>query len=293
MTATILLTGANGRTGRAVLKSLVASNFDVKVFVRNPAYEEDLRALGAAACALGDLSDTRSLHRAVEGCAKFLHIGPPMHADEFLITQALIDAAQAAGAGHFIYYSVMHPLSREIRHHRLKLDAEEYLIRSGMAHTILQPSRYMQHLELIWPTVMRDGVHAMPFSTEQKFSVVDLQDLADACAVVAADDRYEFGTYELAGPEALSQNDMASILSEVTGRQVKARAVSFDEMREAARKKGLSEDRIEQMEIMNRHYDAHGFRSNPQALQMIIGRPANSFRNYVKRLTTQFSGRER
>ncbi len=50
---------------------------------------------------------------------------------------------------------------REVRHNRLKLDAEEVLIESGLPYTIVQPMRYMQHLALIWHKVLghsRDAI---------------------------------------------------------------------------------------------------------------------------------------
>lgn len=290
MNKPLLLTGANGRTGRAVLQAMVHAKIAVRAFIRDAAQADDLMALGASEHAVGDLTDRASLRRAVEGAGKVLHIGPPMHEDEFAITRDLIDCAKESGVSHFIYYSVMHPLARSIRHHSLKLDAEEYLINSGIAHTILQPSRYMQHLEPLWRAVIDQGEHAMPFDVDQKFSVVDLFDLAAACAVVAGSDKFAFGTYELAGPQALSQTDMARILSEELGRPVAARKVEVEQMQGKARKAGASDDRIAQITLMNQHYDAHGFRSNAQVLQFILGRPATSYRSYVKRLIREKGG---
>ena len=277
MSGTLLLTGANGRTGRAVLTSLVHAKIPVRVLVRDAAQAPELLRLGAKEHVVGDLEDHAELNEAVAGTSKVLHIGPPMHLGEFDTTKALVDHAKAHGVGQFIYYSVMHPLARAIRHHSLKLDAEEYLIDSGVPYVILQPSRYMQHLETIWAKVQETGAHAMPFSTEQV-------DLADACAVVAGTDRFMYGTYELAGPEALSQNEMAAIISDVLGKPIEAQAVSIDQMRERALSAGASEDRVEQMTIMNTHYDAHGFRSNAEVLQLILGRPATTFKAYVERL---------
>jgi uncharacterized protein YbjT (DUF2867 family) len=283
----LLLTGANGRTGRAIIASLARAGIAVRAFIRDEAQAAGLMALGASEYVVGDMADAASLKAAARGAAKILHVGPPMHPVELEFMDAVIDAARTNDVGHVIYYSVMHPLSRAIRHHRLKLDAEERLIDSGLAHTILQPSRYMQHLEPIWPIVVKDGVHAMPFSIERRFSVVDLRDLADACAVVAGTDAYQFGTYELAGPEALSQQDMAGMIAEVIGRPVQARAVPIAEMLEKASKAGANEDRLEQMEIMNSHYDRHGFRSNAVTLEHMLGRPATRFRDYVNRLARE------
>jgi uncharacterized protein YbjT (DUF2867 family) len=120
----------------------------------------------------------------------------------------------------------------------------------------------MQHLAAIWNEVVSTGVHAMPFGIEQKFNVADLADLAEAAAVAACSDDYDYGTFELAGPEALSQIDMARIIGEVIGKPVRAQAAPMSEVAAKARAAGASDDRIEQMTAMNAHYDRYGFRGN-------------------------------
>ena len=144
----------------------------------------------------------------------------------------------------------------------------------------------MQHLVPLWKTVLDEGVHSMPFSADKKFNVVDLEDLAEASAIVATEPGHEFAIYELAGPEALSQNDMAAVISDVIGKPVKAKALPFDVMEANARKKGADDDRVEQMLIMNRHYDTHGFRGNSNVLEMVLGRKPRTYRDYVKRLAS-------
>lgn len=280
----ILLSAANGRTGRRVLEALVGAGADVRVFLRKAEQWPTLQALGAREYALGDMEDGASVDAAVAGCDRVLHIGPPMHPQELDITRRFLDAALARGCSRFIYYSVMHPLLRAIRHHRLKLDAEQMLVESGLPFTIVQPSRYMQHLENIWASVRETGVHAMPFSTTQRFSVADLKDLAEATAVVATADGHDYASYELAGPEALSQEDMAATIGRLLGRQVRAEAQSLELMAEKARAKGASDDRVAQMRSMNAHYDAHGFHGNPNVLRWLLGRPPTTFDSYVRRL---------
>jgi uncharacterized protein YbjT (DUF2867 family) len=285
--ARILVTGANGRTGRAVVSALNELGLQVCAFIRKSQQETELKAIGAAECAIGDMKDTNSIEAAVSDCDKIVHIGPPMHPNEVEMTKNFIQAAAEAKIGHFVYYSVMHPLRRDVRHHRLKLDAEEVLIESGLPYTILQPMRYMQHLEGIWTKVKDSGVHAMPFNTDVRFNVVDLLDLAHATAIVCAEDGHHYATYELAGPEALNQRDMAEILSQELYRPVEAKAMSIERLKENARSKQLSDERIEQMTIMNQHYDQHGFLGNPNVLTFLIKKKPTTFRQYVQRLIKQ------
>ena len=210
-----------------------------------------------------------------------------MHPNKVEITSRFIDSALSHGVSRFVYYSVMHPLRRTVRHHRLKLDAEEALIESGLPYTIVQPMRYMQHLALIWNKVLETGIHAMPFNIDVRFNVADLRDLAEATAIVATSPGHLYATYELAGPEALSQRNMAAVISRVLGREIPAAALSLEELEKNARAAGASEDRITQMLTMNKHYDQYEFRGNPNALRWILGREPSTFQDYVIRLAAR------
>ena len=284
---TTLLTAANGKTGRAVLKALANRGADVKVFLRDEAQWPALNELGASSFAVGDMEDAATIEAAMESCDGIIHIGPPMHPNEVEITRRFIDAAKAHDLARFVYYSVMHPLRRAVRHHRLKLDAEEELIESGLPYTIVQPIRYMQHLAMIWKKVLDTGVHNMPFSVDVKFNVADLRDLAEATAIVATEPGHLYITYELAGPEALSQRDMAAVISRVLGRVIRAEALSLEQVEKNARAAGAGDDRVTQMLTMNDHYDRFGFRGNPNVLRWILGREPNTYENYVKRLASR------
>ena len=281
---TTLLTAANGKTGREVLMALATAGADVKVFVRDEGQWPALNELGAASYALGDMEDASTIDAALASCDRIIHIGPPMHPNEVEITSRFIKSARAHGVEQFIYYSVMHPLRRAVRHHRLKLDAEEELIESGLPYTIVQPIRYMQHLAMIWKKVLDTGVHSMPFNIDLKFNVADLRDLAEATAIVATQPGHLYATYELAGPEALSQRDMAAVISRVLGRVIRAEAVTLEQVEKNARAAGAGDDRVTQMLIMNEHYDRFGFRGNSNVLRWILGREPNTYENYVRRL---------
>lgn len=280
----VLLAAAHGRTGRMILGSLARRGVAVRALVRREAQSAALLELGARECAVGDLQDPATLHAAALGCDTALYIGPPMHPDEVGMAMSFYAAAQAAGCGHFVYYSVLHPVCRDIRHHRLKLEVEERIVDGPLPFTIVQPARYMQHLEPLLPQLRETGVHAMPFSVDVRFNVVDLADVAEAVATVVTESRWRFGTYELAGPEALSQRDMAATLTALLGRRIEAQALPLEVMRERAAKAGASADRIEQMSIMNGHYDRHGMLGNPLVLQLLLGRAPTSFAQYAPRI---------
>src|ERR1700742_4845111 len=109
-TRPILVTGASGRTGRRMVAALAARNARVRAFVRRPDAGEELRALGAAEIAVGDLFDRVALAAAVRGVAQVLHICPPMHPQEDALARTLIDLCATEQTERFVLYSVLHPL---------------------------------------------------------------------------------------------------------------------------------------------------------------------------------------
>jgi uncharacterized protein YbjT (DUF2867 family) len=282
-TMPILITGASGKTGRRAITAIAKMGGRGRAFLRRPEVADDLTKAGAAEIAIGDLTDRDSLRRALTGAGQVLHICPPMHPQEDTIAATMIELAREQGVARFVLYSVLHPLLEDVPHHRRKLKAERHLINSGLTYTILQPSRYMQHLLPIWNSVLKSGVHSMPFDTTARFSVVDLADLAEATALVLTQPGHEGATYQLAGPQALSQDDMAQTLSRLLGRPIAAVAKQLDEFRREATAAGLPAERIETMFLMNAHYSAHGLVGNPNVLRWLLCREPASFADFVSR----------
>lgn len=279
----ILVTGASGRTGRRVIAELLKRKACVRAFVRRPEAGEDLKSMGVNEVALGDIMDKDALGRAITGTGQIVHICPPMHPQEDTLAKSMIAMAMDARVDRFILYSVLHPVLSDVPHHARKLVAEHHLIESGLPYTILQPGRYMQHLTPIWNSVLETGVHAMPFSVASRFSLTDLQDLAEATALVATQDGHESATYQLAGPQPLSQDDVAAILSEILGRPVRAAALPLAEVLQKATASGMPAERVETMRLMNTHYDRQGLIGNPNVLTWLLGRPPGTFPAFVRR----------
>ena len=280
--STILVTGASGRTGRRVISQLLARNQPVRAFVRRPEAARELLDMGVADCILGDLEQESDLRRALRDVGHVLHICPPMHPAEDKLAATMISLCEAQEVERFVLYSVLHPLA-DVPHHRRKLDTEEALLNSSLAYTILQPCRYMQHLNAIWAQVRDHGLHPMPFDSKARFSLVDLQDLAEASAKVMVEAGHEYATYQLAGPDRLSMEDCAAILTGVLGREVTAVARNDEEFRRGAQAAGMPAARIEGMAVMNAHYTAHGLSGNPNVLRWLLGREPTGFATFVKR----------
>lgn len=155
------------------------------------------------------------------------------------------------------------------------------VVESGLACTILQPCRYMQHLYAIWCDVVVIGVQAMPLSTRERFSVVDLADLA---AAVASDSGHRYTSYELAGSQPLDQEEMAEIIAERVVRPVTAGRIEPELQATHMAAAGAMPERVSCPLAMNRHDDAHGLLGNANVLRSMLRRTPTTFVQYVARL---------
>jgi len=279
----ILITGAAGKTGLAVLAALKARGARVRCFSSNPASAERLVARGADETAIGDLGDGAALRTAMTGVRSLYHIAPNMSEREIAIGKAAIAAARVALLERFVYHSVIFPYLRALPHHWDKLAVEEMLVEERVPYTILQPTMYMQNIALAWPQIARRGVFAQPYSADQPMGLVDLDDVAAVAAAVLLDDGHLGATYELCSGDSLTRREMAKIIGAVLGRPVEAAVVEFATW-QAQNAPGLNDERRERLFKMFRHYDAVGLPAgNANVLRWLLGTEPSQFADFVKR----------
>ncbi|HLB49104.1 MAG TPA: NmrA family NAD(P)-binding protein, partial [Anaerolineales bacterium] len=204
----ILVTGAGGKTGRAVIKALAARGESVRAFVHREDHVSAVKALGAAEAAVGDIHDEAALRRAMEGARAVYHICPNVNPDEVAIGRAAISAARVAGVQQFVFHSVLHPQAEAMPHHWNKLRVEESLFESGLPFTILQPTAYMQNTLATWDDIL-NGEYVAPYPVETRLSLVDLNDVAEAASTVLTESGHAGATYELVGTPAMTQMEVA------------------------------------------------------------------------------------
>lgn len=283
----ILVTGAAGKTGRAVVRALVTRGVELRALVYRPAHVEPIKDLGAQEVIVGDMRDQKTVEGAVQSVRAIYHICPNMSPDEFSIGRLVVGAARSAGAAHFVYHSVLHPQTEAMPHHWAKLQVEEYLFESGLPYTILQPVAYMQNLLSGWDSMVEDGVYRVPYKLETRLGMVDLGDVAAIAALVLTEPGHQGATYELAGAEVLTQTDVAATLSRSLGRTIRAEAVPHDVWEERAREAGLGDYQVDTLVRMFRYYESYGFWGNPNVLKWLLGRPPTSFATFVQRTVKQ------
>src|ERR1700726_278997 len=141
----ILVTGAAGKSGNAVVKALAAKGPQGRPFIPNPSHAGPLLGLGVAEVSFGIFEDARALAQAAAGAQAIYHICPNVSRDEVAYARAVAAAARTQGVKRFVYHSVLHPQIEAMPHHWQKMRVEEMLFSAKLDVTILQPTAYMQN----------------------------------------------------------------------------------------------------------------------------------------------------
>lgn len=283
---TVLVTSAMGNQGRLLIPRLAARGFRVRAFDIG-ADPDVLSQMGAAESVRADLLDPAALAAALVGVDSAYHLGPNAHPREDEIGLAIIAAARAAGVGHFVFGSVLHPQIGALVQHRMKLRISEALVESGLRWTMLEPAHYMQTLQ--YRAVFAGDPFRLTWSLERRQALVDLDDVTEVAAGILAEgpDRHHAATYELCSGECLTAREIAARLGTVTGQAVEAVRVMPAEVIESVF--GPDPDRVrfaERVRLFTRvadWYSDHDFDGSATVLRALLGREPTSLAQFLTR----------
>jgi uncharacterized protein YbjT (DUF2867 family) len=281
--STILAVGAAGKFAGLVVPELAKRGARVRGLVRNAKQGKAVIKSGAVEVAVGDLNDRASLKAALKGVDSVFYIAPAFIPNEVEIGQGMVAAAQQAGVRRFVFSSVIDPIIDALVNHAAKGPVEEAILSSNMEYTFLHPTLFFQNYAEGWPTVVKTGSYAEPWSAETRFSRVDYRDVAEVAAIALTEDRLIFGTFELCAEGHLNRKDAVALMSEVLGRKIEAANLSPGQIAEISKGNGLKKERSP-IKAMFDWYDVHDLVGNPLILRAILGREPRTLRAYFEEL---------
>jgi len=286
----ILVTGATGNTGSELVRLLAEAGAPVRALVRSPEKAASIKRLGLET-ALGDFEQPDTLDAAMAGCDHLFLLSPPNpHQPEQ--ERNAIDAAKRAGVGHVVALSVLGSSpDASVPFPRWHGEIDRHLAESGLPHTLLLPSGFMQNFLASAQTVAEQGA-LYGMTGEVRTSYIDIRDVAAVAARVLTSPGHERKAYALTGPEALSGAEVAERLSAATGRQVRYVDVPPDPYRRALAGAGLPGwlvDRLIQLNTMMAAGHAAGVTDEVATL---LGRQPRTFAQFAAEHRAAFGGQQ-
>ena len=234
---TLLVTGATGRQGGAVIRHMLGKGWKLRALTRSPnsRVAQELTRQGVEVVQ-GDLEDPASLERATRGghgvysVQDFWSVGAKREVDQ---GKNLAEAAKKAGVEHFVYSSVGGAERNSgIDHWESKWEIEKHIRKVGLPATILRPAAFMEnyYIDQVEIGILK-GKLADPIRADKPYQTIASEDIG-AFAALAFERASEFIGLELeiAGSE-LTNPEAAQVFSRVLGKPVKFRKLPMPMVR--------------------------------------------------------------
>lgn len=271
----VLVTGANGTTGSAVVRALVQASIPVRVLLR-----DRTKATGLPTnieIAVGDFGDRAALDAACKG-VRAAFMASFDHRDQLALQKNLIEACRKAGVGMIVRLSAGSASadnpSRAMQTHAA---ADAQLAESGVGHCILRPSWFHQNFLTYCP----GGRLRLP-AGDGRVPFIDVRDIAVVAVKALTEPGHSGKSYLLLGPELLNHRDVAAILSKATGRNFVYEDVAPETWRQESIAAGMSEEVAGQvLEIFARVKAGKSAISGGDLLPL-LGRPGTTLAQFAR-----------
>ncbi|MGW6792996.1 NmrA family NAD(P)-binding protein [Streptomyces chartreusis] len=271
---TTLVTGATGTTGSRIAAQLTAAGHPVRAAGRKAA------PVAGAEPVRFDWYDPGTHAAALDDVDRVYVIPPVGDPDPAVVVLPFLRRARAAGVRRAVLLSASSipeggPAVGQV-HRALPGIFDEW--------AVLRPSWFMQNFT-------GDHLHATSIRTEGlirtaagtgRVGFVDADDIAAVAVHALTDDRAPDTDLVLTGPEALSYDDIAAVITEVTGRPVAHRSLSYEEMRDRLAAQ-MPEEFAAMLADMDRAIADGAEDRVTDSVQRLTGRAAGSFRALVER----------
>ena len=272
----VVVMGASGKTGRAVVGALMRRGVAVRAAVRAG---REASAPSGTTPVVVDLTTGAGLEAALTDVHAAYHLAPNVHPDEVGMAARVAGAATATGLARLVFHSVLHPHDARMPHHVRKAEAEA-LLRAvlGERLTVRRPAAYHQNLL----AQAGAGLLRVPYSLDAPFTNIDLADVGDVAADALAG-RHPGATLDLAGPELLTTRQMAEQAGLALGREVRAEQQPLEEWLFGPGA-ALSAQARHDLVAMFTAYDDDGLVGDVAGLPALLARRPTTWGEAVRRL---------
>ena len=230
----VLVIGASGNQGSAVVRALLRKGWRVRGLTRNLDKQEvQVLQNSGVEMVIGNMDNLTSLEEAMKGVYGVFSIQSLFKpgigwmgdgfAGEVRQGKAVADAAKKMGIQHLVYSSVG-GAERDsgLPHFECKWQIEQYIREIGLPATIIRPTVLMEMLNVSRNMIISGDLPSFGLYPDKTIQLIATEDLGELVSIVFENPQQYIGqALEIAGDE-LTEGQMAAIFNKVTGQTVKA-----------------------------------------------------------------------
>lgn len=280
-----LITGASGSVGKAVLFEAVRKEPKVRAMFRSK--EDAAKAPSGCEPVLADYADKASLRKALAGVTSVYVVSSPVP-QLVELEGNMLEACKESGVQHVVLNSALgagdYPKSFPSWHRKV----EDKLKATGLSYTILRPNGFLQNIVMYnAPSIRTQGAFYVAMG-DAKVSYLDVGDIAIVAVKALKGGAHAGKTYELNGPEAISNTELAKRISKVAARTVSYVDIPESAQREAMIGLGMPEWQVTALLELQQYYKQGGGAKTDGLLKSLIERDPVTLDQYLAANAKEF-----
>ena len=272
--AKYLVIAASGTVGSRVVRDLVAKGHGV----RAATHRKDAAPTNGVEKVHLDLATGAGIAAAFDGVDGALLLAPPGYADQQKLLSPLVAEAARRKLGKVVLMTAMGANAADTPFRRV----EQQLEASGLRYNIIRPNWFMQNFQTFWLQGINEQGKILLPAGRGRASFIDARDIAAVAVRLLTTHDEDRKAFDLTGPEALDHDQVASILSEVTGRRIVYQEIEPGALRDGFVAAGVPADYADFL-IAILGYLKQGYAApTTDAVKKLLGREPIAFRQYAR-----------
>jgi uncharacterized protein YbjT (DUF2867 family) len=278
----ILVTGASGNVGREVLRQIAQTGAKITA-----AYQDASRAnvpAGVEKVTI-DYKQPETVRSALQGVDHVFLVGPPT-AELPALERKAIDVIKQSDVEHVVKLSAMG--GRESTFPREHAESEDYIRSSGVHYTFLRPNGFMQNLVNNNSQTINTQNAFYGSDGDGKVSQIDIRDIAAVAVKTLTEPGHMGKTYTLTGPEAVSNAQIAELLTKALGREIRYVNLPPEQLKPAMLGAGVPEWTTDAILDLQRLYREGKAATVTDDVERILGRKPTSYADFLEDYKSAF-----
>lgn len=295
MSDKLLVTGASGKLGQAVLNHLLVDQkvdgARIVALTRNPDALAAYKAKGVQV-RQGSFDDAASLDAAFKDVARILIISTDavgVPGKRVAQHKTAVEAAGRAGAQLVLYTSMVDPANSEVLFAPDHTQTEEAIIDSGVPYTILRASWYQEGLLNSLPNVVKSGKWVTA-TKGGRLAHLSRDDIAAAAAAALVRDTTGNEILTLTGEAPRSYAEIAEMVSAETGKPIEIVEVDDTAYAEGLRKAGLPDPVADLVTSIERNIRLGKFDTTTGDYEMLTGKKPQPLKTFIEQNKSAIAG---